>query len=138
MLEGSVLLCCQHCVLGYTPGEKYLKQCKHHFCSLCFLHGGAVPSHHANDNGSQERPMLAPFSGLTTTKYFCIRLFQSNIIKMNFRGPIKFVLIIRSSSCQDMIVRVQYYSKPNRARELICVKQKFVFQSVVLKCSLID
>ena len=36
---------------------------------------------------------------------------------INFRGPLKLVLIIRSSSCQDMILRVQYYSKQTRLRK---------------------
>ena len=36
------------------------------------------------------------------------------------------VLNIKSSSYQDIILHVQYYSKANRARELVCVKQKFV------------
>ena len=41
---------------------------------------------------------------------------QSNIAKTNFRGPAKSVLVIRSSSYQDIVIHVQYYSKPNRAR----------------------
>ena len=36
---------------------------------------------------------------------------------INFRGPLKLVLIIRSSSCRDMILRVQYYSKQTRLRK---------------------
>ena len=51
---------------------------------------------------------------------------QSNLVEMNFRGPTKFVLIIRSSSYQDIVIHVQYYSKPNRARNVVCTKQKFV------------
>ena len=40
---------------------------------------------------------------------------QSTLLKMNFREPAKFILIIRSSSYQDIVIHVQYYSKPNRA-----------------------
>ena len=38
------------------------------------------------------------------------------------------VLNTRSSSYQDMILHVQYYSKPNRARRLVRVKQNFVLR----------
>ena len=41
---------------------------------------------------------------------------QSNLIKKNFRGPAKFVLIIRSSAYQDMGIYINYYSEPNLAR----------------------
>ena len=51
---------------------------------------------------------------------------QSNLTKTNFRGPTNLGLIIRISSYQDMILHVQYYSKPNRAWKLVCVKQKLV------------
>ena len=40
---------------------------------------------------------------------------QWNLVKTNFRGPTRLVLIIRSSSYQDIVIHVQYYSKPNRA-----------------------
>ena len=53
-------------------------------------------------------------------------VIRPNLVKTNFRGPTKFVLIIRSSSYQDIVIHVQYYSKPNRARKLVCVEQKFV------------
>ena len=52
---------------------------------------------------------------------------QSNLAKTNFRGPTNLGLIIRSSY-QDIILHVQYYSKPNRAWKLVCVKQKFVLR----------
>ena len=60
-----------------------------------------------------------------------ILIVQSNLFKANFRGPTKFVLIIRSSSYQDIVIHVQYYSRPNRAWKLqyvVCVKQKFVLR----------
>ena len=50
---------------------------------------------------------------------------RSNLVKTSFRGPTKLVLIIRSSSYQDIVIHVQYYSKPNWARKLVCVEQKF-------------
>ena len=43
-----------------------------------------------------------------------------------------FVLIIRSSSKQDIVIHVQYYSKPNRDWELVCVKQRFVLRLFLL------
>jgi hypothetical protein len=45
-----------------------------------------------------------------------------------FRGAAKFVLTIRSSSYQDIVIHVQYYSKPNRAQRIVCVKQRFIFR----------
>ena len=56
---------------------------------------------------------------------------------LTFRGKnvvfilklIKVVLTTRSSSYQDIVIHVQYYSKPNRARKLVCViKQKFALR----------
>ena len=41
-------------------------------------------------------------------------------------------LIIRSSSKQDIVIHVQYYSKPNRDWELVCVKQRFVLRLFLL------
>ena len=40
---------------------------------------------------------------------------QSNLVKTNFREPAKLVLIIGSCSYQDIVIHVQYYSKPNGA-----------------------
>ena len=47
---------------------------------------------------------------------------QSNLLKTNFSGPTQFVLIVISSSYQDIVIHVQYYSKPNRAWKRVCVK----------------
>ena len=57
---------------------------------------------------------------------------QSNLVKTNFRVPTKLVLIIRSSSYQDIVIHVQYYSKPNRAWKLVCIKQKFALTVFLL------
>ena len=57
---------------------------------------------------------------------------KSNLVKTNFKGLTKSVLIIRSSSYQDIVIHVQYYSRPNRARKLVCVKQKFVLRVFLL------
>ena len=48
---------------------------------------------------------------------------QSNFFKMNFRGSMQLVLIVKSSSYLDTVtvIHVQYYSKANRARKLVCV-----------------
>ena len=43
---------------------------------------------------------------------------ESNFTKTRFRGSTKLVLIIRDSSYQDIVIHVQYYSKPNRARKI--------------------
>ena len=59
-------------------------------------------------------------------------IVQSNLVRANFRGSTKFVLVIRSSSYQDIVIHVQYYSKPNSAQELLCVEQKFVLRVFIL------
>ena len=49
---------------------------------------------------------------------FGVFAVQWKSIEPNFKGPTKSVLIIRNSSYQDMLIHVQYYSKPNRAWKL--------------------
>jgi hypothetical protein len=51
---------------------------------------------------------------------------QLKLVQTNCRGPTESVLVTRSSSYQDIVIHVQYYGKPNRARKLVCVTQNFV------------
>ena len=52
---------------------------------------------------------------------------------MDFQGPTKLVLVIRSSSYQDIVIHVQYYSKPNKARTRTSLHQaKIYLKSVPL------
>ena len=61
---------------------------------------------------------------------------DGNLAKTNFRNPTNSHTCIRvysssqydirSSPYQDIVIHVQYYSKPNRAWYVVCVKQKFV------------
>ena len=61
-----------------------------------------------------------------------IRRSAVNLVETDFRRPIKSVLIIRSPSYQDIVIHVQYYSKPNRAWNVVCVKKKFVLRGFFL------
>ena len=65
---------------------------------------------------------------------FSLVHIQSNLIKTNFNGPTKLlvVLIIRSAFYQDIVIHVQYYSKPNRAwKTSLCLSRNLSSVSVL-------
>ena len=53
-------------------------------------------------------------------------------VRLKFRAQTRLVLFVRSSSYQDIIIYVYYYSKSNRARKLAGVFQKYVLRVHVL------
>ena len=65
---------------------------------------------------------------LLSRSMYVLNQVQLNLVKMKLTGLTKLILIIRSSSYQDIVIHVQYYSKPNRAQKLVCAKQKFVLR----------
>jgi hypothetical protein len=53
---------------------------------------------------------------------------QLNLIKTNFRGPTKVVLNIGIPSYQNLVIHVQYYSKPSMPQKDSLCYAEFVLR----------
>ena len=63
-------------------------------------------------------------SGLSKTMY-CIEI-QEKLVKTFTRGPRNEFLLSDVLFIRICLLHVHYYSKPNNAQTLVCIKQKFV------------
>ena len=76
-------------------------------------------------------PVIVSDSAGMLTGNLKLHLYKSSYRQASLRqtlgDPQILVRVIRSSSYQDIVIHVQYYSQPNRAWKRVCIQQEFVF-----------
>ena len=87
---------------------------------------GYVPSNHLSDSYPEDKWQDDEYFGSyhNLVSNLCDNRSNRptvNLLKTNFREAAKLILIIRSSSYQDRVIHVQYYSKQTRLGNRSCL-----------------